>query len=248
VAVDVSPIVNPNCLCLDSKRRCKMKIIDPSIEVTFYMPDNGQTPEQSIEAAGRTCYKSEDRITNSSADKFVRMIRKRGHHAMLEFGYATARIIADRGLTHELVRHRLCSFAQESTRYCNYGKGKFNSEITVIAQPGIEYGTQEYEIWRTAMEHIEKWYMALLDLGVPSQVARSVLPIGLKAEIVIGANLREWRHIFDMRCAKSAHPIIRGVMLKALKDFYMKMPSVYADQVDKFYDKSEMMGGQDGEK
>ena len=209
-----------------------MKIIKPSIEITFYMPEDSKSPEQAIEMAGRTCYKSEDKITEESSEKFVRMLRDRGHHAMLEFGYATARIIADRGLTHELVRHRICSFAQESTRYCNHGKGKFGSEITVVQQPGLE--GVAFAIWKTALKDAERHYLSLLNLNVPPQIARSVLPIGLKSEIVIGANLREWRHIFEMRCAKAAHPIIRGVMLVALAQFGEKMPALYEDLVEKF--------------
>lgn len=213
-----------------------MKIVDPSIEVTFYTPEDGMSPEQAIEAAGRTCYKSEDKITDDSADKFVRMLRERGHHAMLEFGYATARIVADRGLTHELVRHRLASFAQESTRYCNYSKDKFGSEITIIRQPGLEKTDLPgpYHTWRLAMQRAEEKYLSLLEQGVKPQIARSVLPIGLKTEIVIGANLREWRHIFTLRCAKAAHPIIRGVMLQALREFWLRMPTLYEDLCEKY--------------
>lgn len=536
-----------------------MKVVNPEVEVTFYVPEDGKTPEQAIEAAGRTCYKSEDRITDESAPKFVRMVRERGHHAMLEFGYATARIIADRGLTHELVRHRLASFAQEcvsgdmkvrkdltvrelfqrhqsptgrgynrrlhiksvtpggeivpnhivdvwskgkkpvfrvvsrlgyttkttgnhrfclpgggekelsklvvgdqvlvngrpcllkvadntlfglylkqglspkeiaeecgapyasvlrrlkylgifekhlndkdpdkynsqrnpdsvrkmqetileqyrtgrtprnkgvkegehpsvdlqadslrthhhsngigegnsnwkegasrrtayrekrrvtlcelcgvgdlplevhhadsnphnnkpsnlikccrnchsklhrgwfagkvahsdeiiriepageeevfdiemqspfhnfvgdgfvthnSTRYCNYGKGKFGEEITVVQQPGLN--EEQQKVWEGAMKRAEAYYLELLGFGVPPQIARSVLPIGLKSEIVIGANLREWRHIFKMRCDTPAHPIIRGVMLEVLRQFHEKMPSLYEDQAVEF--------------
>ncbi len=209
-----------------------MKIVKPSIEVTFYTPENDPSFERAIETAGRTCYKSENRITDKSSEEFVRMLRKRGHHAMLEFGYATARIIGDRGLTHELVRHRLCSFAQESTRYCNYSKGKFGSEITIIEQPGMD--DRQIALWTTAMRMIESRYLSLISAGVPAQIARSVLPVGLKAEIVIGCNLREWRHIFEMRCAKAAHPIIRSVMLEALAQFGKKIPVLYEDLVEKF--------------
>jgi len=109
-----------------------MKVVKPKVlSITFHHPE-GMTIEQSLERAGRTCYKSEDKITEDSAPKFIRMLRKRGHHAMLEHAVATVIFAADRGLSHELVRHRLASFGQESTRYCNYSKGKFNSEITVV--------------------------------------------------------------------------------------------------------------------
>jgi len=215
-----------------------MKIIKPSIEVMFYLPENGDSPEKSIERAARVCYKSEDKITKVSAPRLVRKLRKRGHHAMLEFGYATAKIIADRGMSHELVRHRLASFAQESSRFCNYSKGKFNSEITVIEQPGIVKGTEEYLVWCAAMKDMQEKYMKLLDLGVKAEIARSVLPIGLKTEINIGANLRQWRHVFKMRCASSAHPIIRGVMLDALSQFNDYMPSIYEDLAKEFLDKN----------
>lgn len=209
-----------------------MKIVKPSYELFFYVPDNGMSAEQMIEKIARTCYKSEDRITDESAYGFVRMLRNMGHHAMLEFGYAVARITADRGLSHELVRHRLASYAQESTRYCNYSRGKFDSEIVVIEQPGLSEDTRV--IWESAMSKSEAYYMDLVNNGVPPQVARSVLPIGLKTEISVGANLREWRHIFTMRCAKAAHPIIRGVMLEILRDFHERIPAIYDDLADRF--------------
>lgn len=212
-----------------------MKIEKPKVlDLIFFTPDNGMSIEQMIEYAGRTCYKSEDKITDDSADSFVEMLRDRGHHAMLEFGYAVAKISADRGLSHELVRHRICSFGQESTRYCNYSKGKFDSTITVVEQPGIENPSWANDVWESAMEKAERYYLELIKLGVSPQIARSVLPIGLKTEIVVGANLREWRHIFNLRCSKAAHPIIRGVMLELLERFYHKVPVMYADLAEKY--------------
>jgi len=218
-----------------------MKVTQPQIEVTFHTPEGFDSFETFIESCGRTCYKSEDKITDESAPKFVKMLRERGHHAMLEFGYATAKIVADRGMSHELVRHRLCSFAQESTRFCCYGKGKFGAEITVVEQPwpkkagaGVREQFVMREIWVDAMKASEQSYMALLEAGVPTQIARSVLPIGLKTEINIGCNLREWRHIFELRCAKAAHPIIRGVMLEALRVFHARIPALYEDLAEQF--------------
>jgi len=209
-----------------------MKVIQPEVkEVVFHIPE-GYTIEKWLEKAGRTCYKSEDKITETSAPKFIKMIRNRGHHAMLEHGLISAVISADRGLTHELVRHRLASFAQESTRYCNYSKGKFDGEITVVAQPGMNEA--QTKLWEKAMEYAESYYLLLLKDGVPAQIARSVLPIGVKSEIVISANLREWLHIFEMRCDTPAHPIIRGCALEILEKFNEKLPSIYEEKAEKF--------------
>jgi len=201
-------------------------------EIVFHMPEGYKSIDKWLEKVGRTCYKSEDKITEESAPKFVRMISKRGHHAMIEHAVASARIVGDRGLTHELVRHRIASFAQESTRYCNYTKGKFGQEISVILQPGLnEEQTKE---WEQAMFDAEKHYFRLIELGVKPQMARSVLPIGLKAEIVITANLREWIWIFEMRCSEFAHPIIREVCLNILNEFNNRLPCIYEKNAEKY--------------
>jgi len=210
-----------------------MKIIQARIdEVVFHVPEGYPSIEAWIEKAGRTCYKSEDKITEESAPQFVEMLRNRGHHAMLEHAMASVKIVADRGLSHELVRHRIASFAQESTRYCNYSKGKFGGEITVVEQPGLD--TVQFNLWKEAIEQAEKYYLLLLEQGVKAQTARSVLPIGTKAEIVVSANLREFRHIFKMRCDKAAHPIIRDIFLQILEKFYKKIPALYEDLYDQF--------------
>lgn len=207
-----------------------MKIVKPSVEVIFWAPEDGGTLEEGIEKAARTCYKSEGKIKKGSADKLIRKLRGSGHHAMLEFGYIMAKIIADRGLTHELVRHRLVSFAQESTRYCNYNSDRFDSEISVIEPLGMT--EEQRTVWSLAMISAEKYYMKMIELGAKPQTARSVLPIGLKTEIVIGANPREWRHIFRMRCDKHAHPIIRCIMIEVLLACRYKYPAVFDDLFD----------------
>jgi thymidylate synthase (FAD) len=214
-----------------------VQIVEPTITVNFHWPGDGSTVEQFIEKIGRTCYKSEAKITEDSADSFVRKLIKNGHHAVLEFGYATAKIIADRGLTHELVRHRLCSFAQESTRYCDYSKGKFNASISVIRPPGLD--AQSEIVWRKAMYEAEKSYFRLRERGMRPEIARSVLPIGIKSEINVGANLREWRHIFSLRCSKKAHPTIRYIMLDALAIFHDKAPIVFEDLADLYLKKED---------
>jgi len=201
-------------------------------EIAFHMPEGYVSLEKWLEKVGRTCYKSEDKITEESAARFINMLRERGHHAMLEHAIVSARIIGDRGLTHELVRHRIASYAQESTRYCNYSKGKFGEEITVITQPGLD--EKQTEVWQKAMFVAEENYLLLIKMGVKPEIARSVLPIGLKAEIVITTNLREWLCIFELRCDKSAHPIIRKVCLDILNEFNNRLPCVYEKTAIKF--------------
>lgn len=198
-----------------------MRIVNPGITVFFHLVEGFEHQEEFLEAAGRTCYKSEDRITEGSAARFVAMLNKRGHHAMLEHCFASARLVCDRGVTHELVRHRLASYAQESTRYCDYG----GNGIAVIEPMGLN--SDQLEAWLDAMKEAEKAYVLMRERGCPPQVARHVLPICVKTEIVISANLREWQHIFKMRCAKAAHPHIRFLMQRALKKFAYRVPSMF---------------------
>lgn len=130
-----------------------MKIIEPFVEL-INAPDY-KTLLTIIEAAGRTCYKSEDKITDGSAEKFVRGIIKRGHEAVIEHGSLTVRFICDRGVSHEIVRHRLAAFCQESTRYCNYGKEGFGGEITVIRPSTFAKTDPTYRIWKRSCEHAD---------------------------------------------------------------------------------------------
>lgn len=186
---------------------------------------------QLIEKVGRTCYKSESKITSDSASKFIRNIIKSGHEAIIEHFNITVRFICDRGVSHEIVRHRMASYAQESTRYCNYSKDKFNNELTVI-EPSFfiddEYD-KLYQTWYKSMLEAEKGYFKLLELGAKPQEARSVLPNSLKTEIVMTANLREWRHFFKLRCDKSAHPQIREIAIPLLKELQINLPEVFDD-------------------
>lgn len=198
-------------------------------EVRLSIPEGFGSVEEAIEHYGRICYRSEDRITKDSADKFVKMLYQRGHHAMLEFCDAAVIYVCDRGMTHEQVRHRLASFAQESTRYCNYSKDKFDAQITVIEQPEIEANPEAKDVWNCAMEHAESFYMRLLELGVHAQQARSVLPIGLRTKIAVKANLREWLTIFGLRCGSAAHPIIRECSKAVLKELGQRVPAIFED-------------------
>lgn len=177
-----------------------------------------------IERAARTCYKSEDRITGQSAPKFVKMLLDRGHHAMLEFGFICVRFVCDRGVSHELVRHRLCAFAQESTRYCDYSGGG----ILVVRPPEIR-GDALLDAWEDAILTSQEAYDALRREGATPQIARAVLPTCLKTEIVVGANPREWRHIFTLRTAKTAHPQMRELMVPLLAEMKQLVPVLFDD-------------------
>lgn len=192
-----------------------MKTIAQSVECLTSTPNATQV----IEAAGRTCYKSEDRITGTSADAFIRGILKRGHESVIEHASATFRIITDRGITHEIVRHRIASYSQESTRYCNYGSR--GEEIKIVESLGIP----ENVIQRRTriMELVEEEYLLEIKEGLAPQVARDILPTYLKTEIVWTANFREWRHVMRLRTSKAAHPkirIIAGLILEWFKENY----------------------------
>jgi thymidylate synthase (FAD) len=209
-----------------------MLIIPPSHEI-LYLPD----PEEllsNLERAGRTCYKSEDRITPGSARKFVATILKSGHHSVIEHAVITVRFICDRGVTHELVRHRLAAYSQESTRYANYSHDRFGREITVIRPLFWAEDSPQYRVWAQAMNQAEAAYLALIDQGARPEQARSVLPNSLKTEIVMTANLREWRHVFSLRCSPAAHPQIREIMFPLLKELHERAPVIFDDLYERF--------------
>ena len=229
-----------------------ISIIDPSFRVIVPFAYNA---EQILERAGRTCYKSEDQITEDSAAKFVRMIIKSGHHSVLEHVSATVRFICDRGVTHELVRHRLAAFSQESTRYC-----KYNNRMEFIRPPWVAaallgaYENSEHlsEVarllankgdisfrdlaWANSISN-SAWAYSLLTWSeydpetepwVAGQ-ARSVLPNSLKTEIVMTANLREWRHVFTLRTLPAAHEQMRQIMKPLLMEFAAAHPVLFED-------------------
>lgn len=200
-----------------------MKIVEPSVELLWIT----ENPERAIEVAGRTCYKSEDKITEDSSGEFVKRMVKSGHHAMIEHACASFRIVTDRGITHEIVRHRLASYAQESTRYCNYGKDKFGNECSFIRPPGLTL--LGADIWEDACRYVEQQYFNMLDAGTSPQIARSVLPNSLKTEIVMTANLREWRHFISLRASKAAHPQIRPIAIDIHKELMKHAPNVFKD-------------------
>lgn len=205
-----------------------MRIIEPSYEILT--PINGEEILKLLEFSGRVCYKSEDKITTDSAEKFIKMLLDHGHEAMIEHFNVTVKFIHNRGFTHELVRHRLCSFAQESTRYCNYSKDKFDNQITVINPYWFDDASIILQDgWYISVYMAESTYNVLLKGGLSPQAARGVLPNDLKTEIVITANLREWRHIFKLRTSAPAHPDMRRIMIPLLKEMQKKIPIIFDD-------------------
>jgi thymidylate synthase (FAD) len=204
-----------------------MKEIRPSFEI---MDDiDGAKILQKLERCGRVCYKSEDKITEGSAEKFIGMILKSGHESVLEHEKLTVKFICDRGVTHEIVRHRIASYSQESTRYCNYSKDKFGNELTFIRPCFWADDSEEYAVWKQAMEEIEKSYVKLISLGAKPEEARSILPNSLKTEIVCTMNLREWRHFFRLRTAERAHPQIREISVALLDELKKRIPVIFDD-------------------
>lgn len=202
-----------------------MKLIPPSFEL-LDKPD-GQALLQKLELAGRVCYKSEEKITPDSAAGFVGRILKSGHESVLEHEKLTVRLVCDRGVSHEIVRHRIASYSQESTRYCNYSKDKYRRELTFIRPFFWESDPEKFEVWKKAMQSAEDAYLALTDLGATAQEARSVLPNSLKTELVMTMDLREWRHFFRLRTAPAAHPQMREVALPLLEAFRQTVPVVF---------------------
>lgn len=204
-----------------------MKIIEPYFEIISSV--DGGSILRHIERCGRVCYKSEDKITDDSAEKFVANIIKRGHEAVLEHQSITVRFVCDRGVSHEIVRHRLASFCQESTRYCNYSKGDFGGEITVIRPCYLLEGKQGYDLWWYACQKAESAYFDLLSYGCSPQEARAVLPNSLKTEVIMTANLREWRHFLKLRTANAAHPQMRQLARPLLCTMQELVPVVFDD-------------------
>ena len=177
-----------------------MKIVKPSAVLVSITA----MAEQLIEDCGRVCYKSEDRITDDSAHAFIATIMHNGHESVIEHAVATFRIVCDRGVSHEIVRHRIASYSQESTRYCNYAKDRFGGEISVIEPPGLT--GEQRKCWHEAAQDAEYAYLNMIARGCSPQIARSVLPLCTKTEIVMTANMREWRHFLMLRTSKRAHP------------------------------------------
>ena len=211
-----------------------MKIINACYRIET--PIDGAEILKRIEKAGRTCYKSEDRITEESAENFVRMLIERGHESVLEHESITVRFVCDRGISHEIVRHRIASFSQESTRYCNYSNDRFGSGLTFIKPCFFKEKKGAYCSWYNSMDFAECAYFDMLDDGCTPQEARSVLPNSVKTEVVMTANLREWRHFLKLRTAKAAHPQMRELTVPLLHELQERIPVVFDDIKEATYE------------
>ena len=207
-----------------------MKVAQASYEILTDLSDPINTILKPIELAARTCYKSENNIADDSCLTLCKSLITRGHEAAIEHSQLSVKFVIDRGISHELVRHRLASFCQSSTRYCNYSKDKFGNEITVIMPEELmPVLTPQYNIWLNSCKQSEKAYFDLLNCGVKPEIARNVLPTSLMTEIVVTANVREWRTIFKLRTTSFAHPQMRSIMRRLLDDLKSKIPVLFDD-------------------
>ena len=217
-----------------------MKIIKPLIEVEDY---DGIKIMKNIERACRTCYRSEGMITDDSYKRLLTNCLNRGHESVLEHEKITVRMTCDIGVYKDLTRHRFGSFSIESTRYCNYGKDKFDNEIKFIKPvfykeswtdrnyegSGMDIDEEKSKIWYDTMENIEDSYMDMAKLGCTPDEMRMILPHSTAAEVTMTANIREWRHILDLRTKKMTHPAIRQILIPLLLKFKKDMPELFSD-------------------
>lgn len=202
-----------------------MKVIKPYFEILTDI--SGENILKFIEKIGRTAYKSEDLITEESYKKFLNLLMTKQHESVIEHFSISVKFVCNRGFSHELVRHRIASYTQESTRYCNYSKGKFGGELTFIKPLFFEENTNEYTLWFNLMEQIEKTYLTMIENGVKPEQARSVLPNSLKTEIIATMNLRSWRNFFKLRCDITAHPEMRELSIPLLEEFKNQIPIIF---------------------
>ncbi len=182
---------------------------------------------KKLERYARTCYKSEDMMTEQINPNFLRSKLTLGHESIIEHEKATVMFIVDRGISHEIVRHRIAAYSQESTRYCRYSKDKFGNEITVIEPYFFQGREHDYQMWQQVCQLAEKNYMLMLENGCLPQEARSIQPNSLTTELVTTYNLREWRHFFRLRCDIAAHPQMRQVAIPLLLYFQEKLPALF---------------------
>lgn len=205
-----------------------MKLVEPEVFVEDY---DGKEIMRKIERACRICYRSEDKITDTSYKNLLKNCINRGHESVLEHEKISVKLIGDIGTYKDLTRHRIASFSVESTRYCNYGKDKFGNELKFMRPANLEEGTKEFTIWKECMENIEKAYIEMSKLGALPDQLRMLLPHSTAAEYALTANIREWRHILSLRCSSHTHPAIRQLLIPLLLKFKEDMPELF-DEVE----------------
>ena len=220
-----------------------MRIIEPSFEIMFKETLHNFT--KKLERIARTCYKSEDKISEDTDLRLIKTLLGRKHYPMFDHVTVSVRVICDRGVAHEIVRHRIAAYAQESTRFCNYSKDKFGGHITFIKPcffPEIICGIADPKylsidkppktkaaMWTHQMYWCEKTYLKMIEEGCKPEEARSVLPNSLKTEIVMTLDLTAWRHFFTLRTAKAAHPQMREITVPLLEKFKTLIPLIFDD-------------------
>ena len=203
-----------------------MIIIKPEIQVEEF---SGIKIMKNIERACRTCYRSEDKITEDSYKKLITNCINRGHESVMEHEKITVRMVCDIGVYKDLTRHRFGSFSIESTRYCSYNKDKFGNQIKVIEPVNIPENTDMYKLWEETMQSIENNYMKMAQCGATPDQLRMILPHSTAAEVTMTCNIREWRHILSLRCSKMTHPSIRQILIPLLLYFKQEMPYLFND-------------------
>lgn len=214
-----------------------MKIIEPVVEIEKV---DYNKMMKNLERASRTCYRSEDKITEESYKTLLKNCINRGHESILEHEKITIRMTCDIGVYKDLTRHRHASFSIESTRYCNYGKDKFDNQIKFIEPVNIEKNTKLYEEWQKTCEEIEKHYIKMVNLGATPDQMRMILPHSTAAEVTMTANIREWKHVLSLRCTKHAHPAVEQVMIPLLLHLKKNMPEIFESiEYDEEFDENK---------
>lgn len=214
-----------------------MRIVEPSFNIEWAPPPEALL--EHLERCARTCYRSEGKIGAGTAERLIRSVIDRGHESVIEHAMITVRFVCDRGVSHELVRHRLASYSQESTRYVRYDGESETREVAFVApcfwadpelpRTGKHDMIGLYALWFEAMERAEESYLALLKHGASPEQARSVLPNSLRTEIVMSANIREWRHVLRLRTSPRAHPQMREIMLPLAAELAERYPVLFGE-------------------
>lgn len=214
-----------------------MIILDPSIEIESF---NGKEIMQNIEKACRTCYRSEDNITEDSYKSLLKNCINRGHESVLEHEKITITMICDIGVYKDLTRHRIASYSIESTRYCNYSKDKFDNQIKFIKpvfykdwkSKDLNEVIKDKELykcylWENCMQNIEQDYNAMSEIEALPDEMRMLLPHSTAAKVTMTANIREWKHILSLRCSSHAHPAVQQLLIPFLLKLKEEMPEIF---------------------